>query len=278
MDLHPEIGALSGEFRNRFVYAALQRIDRATCRRAAAIVVLSEDMRDSLLRRDPSIDSRIVVLNNFDLPDYSEPGAAHATPPDRTDRLRVVFTGNLGRFQGLETVVEGLTLVQHEVDAELLLMGEGAAKAGLERAAAKLHPDSRVHIQFLPHGTPSDARALMRTADLGLVTLTPQIIRYAYPSKTMTYLAEGLPLLVATEPDSQLARTVSAERLGLVAPRHDADAVAAAIRLAVDEREGLEQMRSAAREYALANFAEAQALIRWVRLLSHVSDGEAVHG
>lgn len=277
MDLHPEIGALSGEFSNRFVYAALQRIDKATCRRSTAIVVLSEDMRDSLIQRDASIADRIVVLNNFDLPDYSETAESVVALPDPTGRLRLVFAGNLGRFQGLETIVDGLAMVQHDVDVELVFMGEGAAKAGLERAAESLLPGSRIAIAFLPHGTPSDARALMRTADLGLVTLTPQIIRYAYPSKTMTYLAEGLPLLVATETDSQLARTVIDERLGYVVPPLDAQAVAATIRLAVEQRGSLEQMKKAARVYAVAHLTRVQALSRWDRLLSQVSEHEALH-
>src|SRR5699024_5609558 len=69
MDLHPEIGSLSGEFRAPWVYRLLMRIDLRTCRRATAIVVLSDDMRDVLTARDPGLAERIHVINNFDLPD-----------------------------------------------------------------------------------------------------------------------------------------------------------------------------------------------------------------
>src|SRR5699024_6155739 len=72
MDIHPEIGALSGEFRNPLVFRILQAVDRATCRRSAAVVVLSGDMRNALLERDSRLADRIVVLNNFDLPDFDE--------------------------------------------------------------------------------------------------------------------------------------------------------------------------------------------------------------
>ena len=278
MDLHPEIGALSGEFRNRFVYSLLLRIDRATCRRAAAVVVLSEDMRDSLLKRDPSIADRIVVLNNFDLPDYDEQSPSPATSEVADDqRLRLVFTGNVGRFQGLEAIIDGLIAIKDDVDAELVFMGEGTAKAGLQRRAEALPADSRVAIRFRQHGTPTEARELMRTADLGLVTLTPEIIRFAYPSKTMTYLSEGLPLLVATETDSQLARTVEEERLGFVVPPLDAASVAETIRMAADRRSDLSAMRATARTYADAHFSQDQALTRWERLLSQVSDNEVLH-
>ena len=277
MDLHPEIGALSGEFGNRFVYALLERIDRATCRRSTAIVVLSEDMKDSLLRRDSTIAAKIVVLNNFDLPDYDEAEASSAPAAGDSTRLRLVFTGNIGRFQGLEAVVEGLILAGRDADAELVFMGEGTAKAALETRAAQLPAGSRASITFLPHGTPTQARELMRTADLGLVTLTPEVIKFAYPSKTMTYLSEGLPLLVATETDSQLARTVSEERLGYVVPPLDVEAVASTIRMAADQRSDLAAMKATAHDYAGVHFSQAQALDRWAQLLSQVSDNEVLN-
>ncbi len=49
MDLHPEIGRLSGEFAGPWLYRLLGRLELSTCRRAAAIVVLSEDMRAAVV-------------------------------------------------------------------------------------------------------------------------------------------------------------------------------------------------------------------------------------
>ena len=214
MDLHPEIGVLSGDFANPVVRRVLARLDLATCRRSAKIVVLSEDMRRSLLARDPALDERIVVLTNFEVSDHGSTGSGPAEaavsplPADDT-RLRIAFTGNLGRFQGLETVVQALLGDDDRLDElELVLMGEGAVKADLERLVTAAPPERRARVRMLPHGSVSQARALLRTADLGLVSLTPGVISYAYPSKTATYLAEGLPLLVMVEADSELARQV----------------------------------------------------------------------
>ncbi len=44
VDIHPDIGRVSGEFKPPLVSRTLQRLDRATCESAAAVVVLSEDM------------------------------------------------------------------------------------------------------------------------------------------------------------------------------------------------------------------------------------------
>lgn len=273
MDLHPEIGRLSGDFSHPLVYRVLMRLDLATCRRVAAVVVLSEDMRDALLRRDPSLADRIVVLNNFDLPEYGTEAVDSPIPP-REDVVTVAFTGNLGRFQGLDTVVSAvLSDVCGAEQVRLVLMGEGAAKGGLADQVAAAPRQRRERVVLLPHGSTAQARALMRIADWGLVSLTPGVIAYAYPSKTATYLSEGLPVLAAVEGDSALVRELEAAGAGLHLPLDSAEAVAGA--LAKLARLGGEATarRERARDMWRREFAAATRLARWDELLGRVAVG-----
>ena len=273
MDIHPEIGALSGEFKNPLVFGILQRLDRGTCRRADAIVVLSEDMKRVLVERDGAIERSIHILNNFQLPDFSSATRPMASPSDRQDGLvRIVFTGNLGRFQGLESVVEAVRRVGAGI--ELVLMGEGAAKPQLERLAAEAGDQGRV--VFVPHGTPTEARALMRSADLGLVSLTPGIIKYAYPSKTMTYLAEGLPLLVIVEQDSELSQTVESEGIGYTVVPGDTTGLVRALRRIVREKDDLETMKAKASLVGRRDFGQDAMLNRWTKLLDELTMDKVV--
>lgn len=271
MDIHPEIGALSGDFANPLVYRVLLRIDRFTCRRAAAVVVLSDEMRRALLDRGEGTGAgadRIVVLNNFELApaDAGPDGAIAADVPPRNGAMRIAFTGNVGRFQGLDTVVEA---VARTPGVELVLMGEGSAVAELRTLVTTLGCGDRVH--FLPHSSVGEARALMRDADLGLVSLAPGIIRYAFPSKTMTYLAEGLPLLALVETDSQLAGLVRRERVGFACEPGDAEGLATILRQAAADRGELHGARARARAVGIREFGVEQARDRWVSLLDRVT-------
>lgn len=272
MDLHPEIGRISGEFRNPFVYRVLAQLDLATMRRARRVVVLSEDMRRSVLDRDAALADRVVVLNNWALPDFSEPEPEPLGEPV-PGVLRLVFAGNLGRFQGLERMVTALADLPEEVRLEMVFMGEGRAKPDVEAAAARIgHPG--VDVVFLPHGSPSAAKSLMSTAHLGLVTLVPDVVKYAYPSKTATYTTEGLPLLVLCEQDSQLASAVRERGLGWSVAAGDTPALVEALtdasaRLAAT---GLRAERAAVGRFAGEAFDESDILQRWSELLTGINE------
>lgn len=271
MDLHPEIGRLSGEFANPIVYRVLARLDLATMRRATRVVVLSEDMRQSVVRRDARLADRVVVLNNWSLPDFEEPVASPLDDP-APGLLRIVFTGNLGRFQGLDAVVEALAGLPADVRVEMVFMGEGRARPEIERAARLLEAHPGVEVAFVPQGPPSAAKALMGTAHLGLVTLVPEVVRFAYPSKTATYAGEGLPLLVVCEQDSELARTVAEQGLGWTVAAGDQRGIVATVGAAATELadDGLASRRRAVSGFA-TTFAPETALDRWSALLTDIA-------
>ena len=269
MDLHPEIGVLSGQFSNPIVRKVLTLLDRGACRRAAVVVVLSGDMRASLLRRDPGLAGRIVVLNNFELPDFDAAESTSPLAPD-PDRLRIVFTGNIGRFQGLESVVRAVVEDDGLAHVQLVLMGEGGAKQELRELIRAATEDRRERVVLLPHGTPGEARALAGTADLGLVSLVPGVIDYAYPSKTATYLSASLPVLVVVEQSSELARMVVENAIGAVLPR-DTEGMRQVLHELGSDRQRLAGMRVRAGEVWAKELAAEELLPRWTELLERLA-------
>ena len=272
MDLHPEIGRLSGDFTNPLLYRLLARLELGTCRRASAIVVLSEDMRRAVEARDLSLAERTEVLTNFELPDHDAPAEPAASPlAVEPGRLRVVFAGNVGRFQGLEAIVEAVLVEDPALDpVQIVFMGEGGAKAGLLKLVEQAAPSVRDRVVFLPHSSPAVVRALLATAQLGLVSLTPGVIQYAYPSKTAMYLACAVPVLVAVEPDSALAALVEERGVGGLLPGRDPEGVRKALRRWIDDPAGLADAARAAKDVWLQEYAAPELLPRWTELLERV--------
>jgi glycosyltransferase involved in cell wall biosynthesis len=268
MDLQPEIGQLSGDFGTGGLSSGLARLEARTCREADLVIVLSPDMQQSVRRRAGCDDARLEVINNFSLPQTSGPVAdLPAVVPGA--RFRLLFAGNLGRFQGLETVVDAMHLVAaHRQDVELVLMGEGLVADSLRSRAAA--GPARELIEFVPPQNEATARSAMRAATVGLVTLAPGVYRYAYPSKTMTYLSEGCPLLVMVEPDSDLARQVLIEGVGVVVAPGDAAALATAIEALADDAD-TSGMRGRAKALAEREYEPSAVLPRWAKLLRELT-------
>lgn len=267
MDVHPEIGRVSGEFSSPVIFRLLQRLDRATCATAAAVVVLSSDMASSLARRHADRRIPVQVINNFEL------GEAAPTQlrTRRPGHLRVVFTGNIGRFQGLDTAVAALGMVRR-AKVQLVLMGAGSAVEALRTQAMDV---GGADVVFVPHGDVAAARALIATADLGLVSLTGGIHRFAYPSKTMTYLAEGCPVLAVVEPDCELVGMLNDEGLGVTVSPGDAQGLAKALDRLADEPEVLAALHARARTRGPSMFDKDVTLGEWSRLLADILEPRA---
>lgn len=222
MDLHPDIGRVSGDFANPLLYRLLQTIDDWSCRQANPVLVHSKDMRNTLLARTRGSEYRIEVLNNFALPSEDD---VQIPPSVRIDtsrnRLTLVYAGNIGRFQGLETLLNAMILVSQRRDIALIVMGEGVAKAALMEQQKR----TNANVIFLDYQPVEVAKQLIQQADIGLVMLVPEMYKYAYPSKTMIYLEQGKPIIAAVETESELAKTMHAESYGFSVPIGDAGAL-----------------------------------------------------
>ena len=256
-DIYPEI--LLSEGRYSRLSALLRRIDASTDQRADRIVVLSGDMARTLNRRGVE-DAKIRKINNFDpwtLPVSGDARRAIDGP------LIVVYAGNLGRFQGLEKVFATLVELKDE-NVEFHFIGDGPLRPGLEQLV-KDHSLAKVNCDgYMP---PSDLADFLRErAHVGLVSLQPGVVFSAFPSKTMSYLRNGLPVLSAVEPESDLASMLVSHGAGWVADPAVDGSMAREIRNVADSRLTLDERGAQAHALYLEQFSRDIVLQRWVEL------------
>jgi colanic acid biosynthesis glycosyl transferase WcaI len=224
-DIHPELSQFSGGGLGRGLpRQILRRLDNQTLRRADAIVTLSKDMAETLRARGVG-PLPITLINN---PALEPDGKTIAPPPELVKRagiIRVIFAGNLGRFQNLPLLAKGVAqCFDAHPELELMLLGDGESLAEL-KARWGTHPQVRF-APFLPF---SQARGLIAEADVGLVSLSPSIYKVAYPSKIATYQYLGLKILALIEPESQLARDLERRGEGTVPTAATPSAIAEAL-------------------------------------------------
>jgi len=262
-DVYPELAGHTGLWgRGGLIYKLAAGVERGVRRRADLLVTLSDDMANTIRRLGEP--KRLAVINNFLLEDFSGKASRPVRRARDDDRIQIIFAGNMGQFQGLEAVVDAMRLVQKSCPRlELLLMGEGKALPELRRRAEGLD-----NVRFAPHCPVEEAHAAIAAADVGLVTLEEGIYRYAFPSKTLTYLGLGIPILAVIEPESELAAMIRNENLGWVAPGREPEAIA----------RGLEQLHQSwpAQARKRSDLAHATSLdqvkMRWSQIVSDLEN------
>jgi colanic acid biosynthesis glycosyl transferase WcaI len=268
MDLYPEVAELAGLAPHRQLVRLARRLDTTTCRRAAAVVVLSEDMRATLLARGLDGDN-IVVCNNFAVLDEPDEPVADVLPVDPS-RYRITFAGNLGRFQGLDDLVDAAhQIALHRAEVDLVFIGAGVSRAALQARAGPLLGQQ---ILFIDHQPVAAAVLALAHSQLAVVSLRPGIYRVAYPSKTATCLAAGCRLLAVVEAESELAALVQDEDLGTVCPPGDIDALVRAISAEVARGPLSDAERDRLRAVAAKHFDRSAKLDQWSRLVAELAD------
>jgi len=275
MDIHPEGGRLAGEFGRPWVYRLLRALDSQTCRMAERVVVLSEDMRRTLQSRPRPISSDVIdVRPNFVIPSYADeikgqpPGVVAGVPLEHGERFRILFAGNIGRFQGLDGLLEGVIALPEKESVELIFVGDGAARAALEDKASSAGPD---RVRFVGQQPIASTERLVRSADLCVVSLMPGVYRCAYPTKTMTYLHEARPLLAIVEDESVLSRQVREEELGVAVPPGETERLTRELSELINDPQRLTRMKVACQRIYERDYAEARSMEYWSRLARELS-------
>lgn len=227
-DIYPEIGAVGGIWSEKsFRYRILKWLDIKICRKAECCVVLSEDMQNSLIGRGVCA-SRIVIINNFLLEAHDEEVQPSVLKnSSNNNQVKVVFAGNLGRFQRLDVVLKGFLhwcadckKVGNPVDMDLHFLGEGVVKDQLVDLAAE-----HDHVYFHGHVAFSEASIFIENCHAGIVSIEDNVYKYAYPSKTLTYSGLGTPIFALIENESNLAKEVLTNELGVVCENRDVGGV-----------------------------------------------------
>lgn len=230
MDINPEISLVLNDLKKKFLYKFFMFIENITCKIANPILVHSNDMLKTLRKRKNGKKYNIKILNNFatgDKIDNKKKININSILKKKkvflnNKNLKIIYAGNIGRFQDLDTIFKGMLKLPNNSKVEMLVMGEGMKKKYFLDFATK----NNLNIKFLDYQTPKIAKSIISKADLGIVTLNKNMYKYAYPSKISTYLQQGIPIICPLEKDSQIAADMKSMKYGFWTPRKDSKKLA----------------------------------------------------
>jgi glycosyltransferase involved in cell wall biosynthesis len=239
------------------LWRGLDLLADAACRRAAAVVALSEGMAATAVAHGADPSRVAVVPNGCDLALFG-PGVAPWRPEGLApETVLAVYAGAHGPANGLDQLLAAAALLQARgAPVTLLLVGEGGEKPRLMAQATTM---GLTALRFLDPLPKSRLAGLLAGAQIGVQCLAPvpEFAEWTAPNKLMDYLAAGLP--VVANLGGRAARLLEDDPLGpcgIATPPGDTATLASAIAaLAADP----------GRRAALGLAARAQAEQRWDR-------------
>ena len=169
------------------------------------------------------------------------------------------YSGNLGRKQGLDTLLaaaellEGQDFSAHALTSDLrplapavppvliLIVGDGAVKAELTKRVALL---GLKNVRMLPLLVEADYHGLLAGSDVSLILQAPGTGQYSFPTKLLSVLSVQSPVLTVADDDSELARAVNEGEFGVNVPPGAPRALAEALQKLASDPARLELMRT----------------------------------
>ena len=260
MDLQPDAAGDLGML-PAWVVKGLYKVEAAAYRHARMVTTLTPSMKKRIIDKgvseekvellEPRMDESLVDLK-------PEEASAFRKKYHVGEKFLVTHSGNMGVKQGLNVILDAAALNRDDDSMLFLFVGNGA---DCERIQIRAGGMKLSNVRFLPLLEQGDFRGLLAASGVCLVTQQQTVSEIAFPSKIVTYLAAGRPIIASVNPDCEVARVVTESGAGRVVDAEEPEALAAALREMRDE--DLIQFGENAREYAS---------MRWssVRVLGHL--------
>jgi glycosyltransferase involved in cell wall biosynthesis len=268
-DLWPENFRASGMSISDGTYSRLRNLEDWGYRQAQAICVDSPGYKKNLLGKGVPEEKIHIVAEWADeqlfYPVERDPDLGKTF--GLAGRFNIIYGGNLGPVQKLETVIEAARLLTDLEKIQFVFIGDGTAEQDLKSLAEEynLH-----NVRFIPRQPMERMRDFFAWADALLVHLkrTP-IFELQLPSKVLAYMACERPILNGVA--GTVAEIIDQAQCGRSFPPEDPEALAGLVRefyaLPADQRKTMGQ---SGRATYLAQYSRSIQVQRLEQILQDV--------
>lgn len=130
---------------------------------------------------EPTDDERKTFLEKLNIP---------------SGKVLSVYGGNLGKPQGVDFLIDVITSNERRQDSFMLIVGSGTEYGRIRSWFDENSPKNAILLSSLPR---DEYAALIRYADIGMIFLDHRFTIPNYPSRLLSYLEAGLPVIAATD-------------------------------------------------------------------------------
>ena len=266
-DLYPEVATVTNTLREgNIICRLMNHINKCVYRRADSVVALSSEMKEFILKNREIPSEKVTVIPNWyeDRGEFSRDLSDNVFQDIAKDKFVVSYFGNMGTMQDMDTILGAIRELKED-DIFFLFAGHGNKMEKLKQIVSEEGISNIVIHDFL-HG--KNFRDALAVSDCALVSLEKGATGLCVPSKTYSYMMQGIPLLAIMD-ESDIVRDIE-EGAGLWVRNGESMKMAEAIRQLKDDPERQRNMRQTCRRIYLEKYTTDICTQKYVTLFRNL--------
>ena len=209
-DLWPDSVKNTGFIKNKFLLYFISLIVKFIYKNSDNIVAQSKAFKKNIIKYTKK-KIKIVENSHFDIENkkYKIPRAIKKL---LNNNFCVTFSGNIGKAQSIETILEASKQINNEKKIHIILIGSGSEAESTNKFIKKNQLKNISVFGPYPSGL---AFKILKNSHASLITLKKSLIfSQTIPNKFQTYLFAKKPIIVSA--DGEVAKLTRINNVGLV--------------------------------------------------------------
>ena len=241
-----------------------ERLNILSFRAAKKVIVIGRCMKDVILAKGQRVGldltSKLELIHIW--ADDQMIQEAEAQLPtifkgrDLENKFIVLYSGNMGRFHDLETILGAALILKDHPDIRFAFVGEGAKKKLVLETIAENKLKNCIVETYVPK---EELGRLLRSAQVGLASLSLGQEGLSVPSKTLGIMSAGVPVVAIMSPDSEISRLAAEHGFGFVVSPGSIEELVRVIEKLYDSPELCQKMGNAGRTIVTEQLSLAKA-------------------
>lgn len=256
-DIFPQNAVDLGLFSKKsFFYKLFRRKEERLYELSDYIGCMSPANVEYVLRHNPSVKAEKVEIcpNSIELCG-EKPACDRNSLLQKmnipTDKLLFVYGGNLGRPQGVDFLMDVLAANEKRTDTYFVVVGNGTEYGRMERWFHDKSPHNACLLSSLPK---QEYDNLVKACDVGLIFLDKRFTIPNYPSRLLSYLENRMPVLLATDRNTDIGLIAEKNGHGLWAESGNLDSFMEMVDFMAADRTRIKVMGEKGYFYLAANY------------------------
>lgn len=264
-DLFPQEVIDLGLMKNKLLISIFRKIEKKAYESADLITVHSENNKyyvDNILGKN----NKTFVFENWIDDQEIVPGEKNNEFSKRynlENKFVVSFAGTLGLLQDIGVILKAANLLKNFQDIVFLIVGDGTRKIEAENLIENMKLKNVILLPPLPR---EKYPLVLHSSDISLVTLIKELKTPVVPSKILSIMSAGKPVVAAMNKDGDAPKLIENAKCGFAVDAGDAEGLAKAILQLYNSEELRKEFGKSGRKYVEEHLSAKKAAERYEKL------------